>query len=315
MSDLAKNPMILAGGGALVGLVIGMLIGNAVTDRKIADGIGQAMAEFERVHTDTSAQATAAVSEQIAALETVVADSQAELVGLTNDLGSQIKAGTDALSAKIEAGTSGVRTEIKGAAKGQSAALALLSAKVANVSSRSQVTGSSQTAESETETVATSEAAADAGFGIGETAVFADGNVRVFVSRLDVADRSARLSVNAQDMHVTAGHATVVRHAGGTCLVGVSAISSSGAVITSDCDTPLAGPTFSAGETAILEDGALRVFVSGILSGDARLAINGLDTQTVSVGDVLEVVSGDQTCTVSVSGIRDGSLALNGVCS
>lgn len=315
MSELSRNSLILAGGGALAGLVIGMLLSNSATDRKITDGIKTAMADVEQAQLDAGAQATAAISEQIAALETVLADSRAEMAGHVESLASRITDETAALSAKVESNATRVSSEIRGTAQGQSAALALLSATMAPTSKTEKGGAATQPTET-TQTESTpSEPVADDGLSVGETAVYADGKVRVFVSRHDAADRRARLSINGRDKRVAAGHATVVRHDGGTCLVGVSAIRSTGVSITSDCDLPLQGATFSAGETAVLADGALRVFVSGILNGDARLAINGLGVQTVVVGEAVEVTSGEQNCLVSVSGIRNGTLALNGVCN
>lgn len=35
----------------------------------------------------------------------------------------------------------------------------------------------------------------------------------------------------------------------------------------------------------MLADGALKVFVSGDVNGDARLAVNGLNTEVLAVGE------------------------------
>lgn len=110
------------------------------------------------------------------------------------------------------------------------------------------------------------------------------------------------------------GGARIVRHASGTCLVGLSGVSRSRAEITSDCDAPLSGPTVSVGETVTLTDRALRVFLSGAIDGDARLAINGLQTRMVSVGEAFSVEAGDRTCTVRARGIRGNALGVTASC-
>jgi hypothetical protein len=58
----------------------------------------------------------------------------------------------------------------------------------------------------------------------------------------------------------------------------------------------------------------LRVFVSGVIGGDARLAMNGTDTQMVEVGESVEVASGDQNCTVTVTGVDGDMVGLQGSC-
>ena len=71
---------------------------------------------------------------------------------------------------------------------------------------------------------------------------------------------------------------------------------------------------FGPGETAVLSDGALRVFVSGVGDGSARLAVNGVQTVTVAVGEGVEATAGDKACTVTVEGIDRGRVALGYVC-
>ncbi len=75
-------------------------------------------------------------------------------------------------------------------------------------------------------------------------------------------------------------------------------------------DGSAAGP----GEVLMLADGALRVFVSGVVDGKARLAVNGLSTQVVAVGDGVTTDVDGKSCTVSVTGIRDNRVGLTGDC-
>jgi hypothetical protein len=75
------------------------------------------------------------------------------------------------------------------------------------------------------------------------------------------------------------------------------------------------GEGYRPGETAQLADG-LRVFVSGLASDGsaARIAINGVNTETVAAGESVEVSSQDGTCTVTVTSVADGRVALEGSC-
>ncbi|MEY8830674.1 hypothetical protein AB9K34_20065 [Sedimentitalea sp. XS_ASV28] len=72
----------------------------------------------------------------------------------------------------------------------------------------------------------------------------------------------------------------------------------------------VAGP----GEVLMLADGALRVFVSGVVNGKARLAVNGLSTQVVAVGDSVTTDVDGKSCTVSVAAIRENRVGLTGDC-
>lgn len=56
------------------------------------------------------------------------------------------------------------------------------------------------------------------------------------------------------------------------------------------------------GETALLGDGAARVFLSGVSDGSARIAVNGFDTQTLAVGE--SAAAGD--CSVTLDAIGGG---------
>jgi hypothetical protein len=62
-----------------------------------------------------------------------------------------------------------------------------------------------------------------------------------------------------------------------------------------------------------LADG-LSVFVSGVTDSAARIAINGVATETVPVGESVEVEVGEQACRVSVESVDRGHVALGYVC-
>ena len=101
----------------------------------------------------------------------------------------------------------------------------------------------------------------------------------------------------------------------GACHIGVASVSADGVGVSSDCDTPLSGPSYRAGQTAVLADGALRVFVSGVLNGEARLAVNGYTQKTVPPSGAHKLAIGEQSCNVTVTGIREGAVSLTGDCS
>ena len=73
---------------------------------------------------------------------------------------------------------------------------------------------------------------------------------------------------------------------------------------------------FRPGQTVRLADGALRVFVSGLASDGsaARIAVNGVATQSVGVGESVDVTVDDRDCTVTVTGVGDGMVGLEGSC-
>ncbi|WP_175583740.1 hypothetical protein [Salipiger sp. HF18] len=70
------------------------------------------------------------------------------------------------------------------------------------------------------------------------------------------------------------------------------------------------------GAVAVLADGKLRVFVSGVASdgSSARIAVNGVQTQTVEPGASVEVKAGDAACTLTVTGIGGGMVGLEASC-
>lgn len=73
---------------------------------------------------------------------------------------------------------------------------------------------------------------------------------------------------------------------------------------------------FRPGQTVRLADGALRVFVSGLASDGsaARIAVNGVATQSVGVGESVDVTVDDRDCTVTVTGVGHGMAGLEGSC-
>jgi hypothetical protein len=152
--------------------------------------------------------------------------------------------------------------------------------------------------------------------GIGQTAVLADGALRVFLSRVDAEGQSARVAVNGQATEtLVLGNGLTA----GDCRVTLTGIEGREAIVDAVCGAEAAaapaaetagaagaGSGIGIGETAVFADGALRVFLSAILpdGSGARVAINGQETVTIAAGE--NVAAGD--CTLTLAGI-DGRQA------
>lgn len=81
--------------------------------------------------------------------------------------------------------------------------------------------------------------------------------------------------------------------------------------VTSTADTPPEGG-IGVGETAVLSEGAARVFVSRVAEDGARVAVNGVETATLAVGDTAAV--GDSGCAVSLDAVGGGKASFSYAC-
>lgn len=152
--------------------------------------------------------------------------------------------------------------------------------------------------------------------GIGQTAVLADGALRVFLSRVDAEGQSARVAVNGQATEtLVLGNGLTA----GDCRVILTGIEGREAIVDAVCGADAAAApaaetdgaagaagAIGIGETAVFGEGALRVFLSSILPDGtgARVAINGQETVTIAAGE--SVTAGD--CALTLAGI-DGRQA------
>ncbi|ETX28549.1 hypothetical protein [Roseivivax isoporae] len=149
----------------------------------------------------------------------------------------------------------------------------------------------------------------------GMTAIFADGAVRVFVSRIDTETGTARLIMNGAPAVLPANAKRIVAGDGEPCLVRLDGVNESGAQISAMCGADIPEPEgVGMGETAMLGDGAARVFVSGVSADGltARVAVNGISPQQVRVGE--SVPAGTEGCTVSVDDIDRGHVTFGYAC-
>jgi len=332
MTDILKSPVVTGVGGVIVGLLVGALLSLSTIDSKIGASIGSAMDDVtEAVAGDEAALSE--VTERLAALEASVSENSGEVTALQETVSgysSEFATLADRIPSDLGDGISNLETRIDTVA--------------ADLGRRMSETASEQTAAlrgalrtqptpaAAPEPAPADEAVSEAGAamppelrmadgtrGIGETFVLAEGAVRAFVRRIDADGGTALLSINGAATPLAVGEAVPVSHGSGASRLGLHSVSQDGVRIGSDCDVPTGdgalGTAYGPGELAMLGDGQLRVFVSGIFGDEARLAINGLETLRVRVGEARDVAVGEAKCLVNVNGIRGNSVLLSGGCS
>jgi len=83
--------------------------------------------------------------------------------------------------------------------------------------------------------------------------------------------------------------------------------------LSSTCDAALAASDPAApGETVLLGDGTVRVFVSAVTRDAVRFAVNGLSTQTAAEGSSMMLENG---CMLAVADVADGGASFALGCS
>lgn len=151
----------------------------------------------------------------------------------------------------------------------------------------------------------------------GMTAVFKDGAVRAFVSRVD--DNAAALSINGTAKTLAVGGTTKVED----CTITLDAVDRGHALISAACgegaateEVALSGnaEAYGIGKTAALGEGAARVYVSGVdpEANTARLAVNGLTLSSYTGGSSIDIDGSD--CAVTVEEITASSVSLGYLC-
>ena len=302
MSEILKNPVVTGVGGGIAGLLVGSLLSLSTIESKVGTSMGRAMEDLSAAVQGDDA-ALSEVSERLATLEESVSGNAG---AVASDLGERIAA----LEARIDTVAEDIGSQISQTAEAQAEAVrGALEAQPAAAPQPEADTAAVSAPQAETpEGLAMMTEAR----GVGETFVLAGGAVRAFVQRVDAEGGTALLSVNGGTAQLSPGEAITVRHEAGACRLALGEVGAEGVRISSDCDMPAGeGTAYGPGEMASLGDGQLRVFVSGILGDAARLAINGLDTQSLRVGESHSV----ENCRVSVTGIRGNRVLLDGGCS
>jgi hypothetical protein len=333
---MSQKPIIYGAAGIVLGFLGGVAAGSAINGSKITDAVGRAMGPAQEAASQAASRQQAALdglSERIAALEAAMSEDDGG-EDITAALGARIDAMTSEMQTRIEDLSARTRSQ----AEAMQGALSELSggmqeaAQMAAAAVAARASGGGDGASAEGMTVTEP-------MRVGETAQFADGRVRAFVSRVDPAGGSVRLMVNGAAAALGSGGTTQVALGDGTCTVAVMGLDDGQATLGSDCGAVAEGGSeeggseeggesearaapaapedgHRAGGVAMLADGRLRVFVSGLAEDGsaARIAVNGVETQTVGAGESVEVETGDGACTVTVTGVGNGMVGLEASC-
>lgn len=253
---------------------------------------------------DRLSEVEAAVGESASAQASMAESLSADFSGRIDSLGSTLSAQSERLQAGIE----GFRRSL--AMDG-----------VSTTDAPAAEAGDGTTAATTAATADAGSTAVDEGFvgiGAGQTATFGDGALRAFVSRADPQTRTARLSVNGASTVLAVGEAVGVTADDGTyCRLLLSGLQGSQVALNGGCGDDLPDPEgVLPGNVMLLADGSVRVFVSGVSDGGnaARIAVNGVDTQSVEVGESVDVTVEDQNCRVGLDSIDRGHVALSADC-
>ncbi|MGR3376965.1 hypothetical protein [Salipiger abyssi] len=319
---MTQKPILYGAVGILVGFVGGIAIGSATSQSRVGEAVSQALAPAQEASESAAAsqqEALAGLGERIAALEAAISEEEdgSDLTARLDALETGMQERLDALSEQAEAQSQAVRGALADLSGGMEEAAQIAAAAVATRSGGVGNDGGGPAAEGMMVTDP---------LGVGETALFDEGRVRAFVSRLDPQGGSVRLAVNGALVALGAGGSAPV--AGGDCSVAVMALRDGRVTLGSDCGTgesAEAAPAeagkvpeegYRPGHMARLADGALRVYVSGLAADGsaARLAVNGIETQRVATGSSLEVEADGKACSVTVTGVGGGLVGLEGAC-
>lgn len=146
----------------------------------------------------------------------------------------------------------------------------------------------------------------------GQTAVFAEGALRVFVSRVD--REGARLGINGDMQRVAVGDGPIVPVGDDFCQVVLDGVAAGRAQLSAICGDGLGAPEgLRPGEALALEEGALRVFASRVTQDGARLSVNGA-TQTLAVGAFMRTDLENARCRVTLDRVDRGHAKVSHSC-
>ncbi|SNR79300.1 hypothetical protein [Puniceibacterium sediminis] len=302
-----EQKLIATGLGALiVGYVLGTFSGPNLDD------IGAKVETSFSATGEALSGGVSSLGDQITALTARLDSVEANVASAATAAADTT--GLDALGARLDA----LSGEIgDGLAKAQSDIAGKISDLGSKISSAAMPAPAATAVPTAAATAAAAPAAAPAdnasppqGLTAGNTAVFGDGAVRAFVSR--VGDGTARISVNGNLTNLSAGESMTV----GDCLLMLNSVDRGHADISGACGSDVPAATgFGPGEAAMFDDGATRVFISGVSEDGsaARIAVNGLVTQSVAKGESVSV-GGDSNCSVVVEGIDRGHVQLGYIC-
>lgn len=338
-----QRDIILGGIALAVGLLIGLLFGpRGPGIDEIQGALDERLASVEGATSgaaDNIAALQTRLDETATALQTRLDETATSLQARLDETASGVRSEVASLGERMSAMESAVdetaaahsslaenlRAELSGSLDSIGSAISQqsesLQSRLAGLRGSMGDDGSgTESDEDQAQPAAAAPAAADpdfAGIGAGQTAAFGDGALRAFVSRVDPESRTARLSVNGAAMELAAGESVDVETADGTfCHLMLSALQGNQVALNAQCGDELSEPEgVTTGNTLILGEG-VRVFVSSVADdgGSARIAINGVETQTVEVGDSVDVTVNEQPCQITLDDIDRGHVALSTTC-
>lgn len=310
---MSRNTLLAAACLLLVGLLVGYIAGSG----------GPSLKEIDQAVSARLDAASKAEAERTAALEAKVAD----LGSRVDAVSAQVKSGADAVQGLGD--TLGGNLADLGTRLGDSVSAASASSVEALQSGLDKLQQSLSAAapapapeagkpgdgKPAAPAAGGERTGIPAGSGTGETVILSD-TARVFVSRVDDAAGEALVYIDGAQTPLKVGETTAFQAQGKDCQLTLAAVDRGHASLTGACggDLPAAEGT-APGAVAILADGAVRVFVSGVDQQGARIAINGVTTQQVAIGESVEVKAGEKACTVTVTGVDRGHAALDATCS
>lgn len=286
-----------------------MMAGKVEPLNEAVEALDGRLAEAQASFDGQLADMQSAVDQQVAAMQQSMDDRLSELQGILNGLS--------------ETASEGLADDDLAAVQSRLDELAMqsgeLSAMIAELGAGGSIPDNApEPPVARTEPAATAPTASEPGApGLmpGETALFAEGSVRVFVSRLDAQTDSIRVSINGDRKTLREGIGRTLSAADGFCRVTLDGVSNNGALISAVCgdDLPPA-EGISAGETAILNDGGLRVFASRITEDTGRLSVNGAQVD-LDAGDRATIMTGDQSCRLTLEQVDRGHAQVSADCT
>lgn len=309
---------IYKGFGVIVAvLLIGAVLSNGSgKDSEADDQIARSLAPVQNAiaaldeRVTTMAASVDALTSQVGqgVSQEDLADIQAQLDGLTEQ-STELGARTDTSEKVTEAPVPAAEPEVVVAAAEPAAEVEPIEAVAVTAEPTAQAPA--------TETAPTEETGASDGSGLkpGQTALFADGAVRVFVSRLEPEAGKAHVMAAGRMLTLLQDVGRTISVDDAVCRVSMSGVSEGGAVMDATCGDDLGEPEgLSAGQSALFEDGVLRVFVSRVTEDSARIFVNGEGAE-VSAGSDISAMVEDRECDVTLDQVDRGFAQVSATCS
>ncbi|MDW4496990.1 hypothetical protein R5H30_03270 [Sulfitobacter sp. D35] len=289
---MSQQQLLYGIGGLLIGVLLGLAFSaGGLTKTEVGDAVAEQLAPVQEAAEQSTAShqdAIAALGERIAALEASIPDAGSMTEQVSSAVSERLTGLRDNLSEAISNAVDEQKTSLDDAMLRISSGLER-SAQAAAAAVASATTGDKTTAENVT---------VSDPLNVGQTAIFADGKVRAFISRIDPSGGGVTLSVNGERMNLGAGGSAPVSFDETDCTLVVMGIADEGVALGSDCVA-----TEEEGEADSTEAAAAQSETESAASGadaeaseDADAAQSeeaGAESETESTGDGSQGESGD----------------------